>query len=279
MNIEHSKTILAPTDFSDLGMAAMKHANIFAEKLKKKVTLLHVIPDYDLKAETLEKLKPIAEANRAATGIETEYTTSTGTIFEQIGQAADILNAAFVVMGTHGIKGMQKITGSFALKVITKSNKPYIVVQKDPPRSPYQNIIIPITHTPKSKQALFHILHIAKLFDATCHIYFDFSKDSHLDTNIKNNVAYAENFLTENGIKNKSIALGQYPGSFNQAFLNYAKNNNADLITLVTEQNISLVEFLMRPAEQYVIANEAAIPVMCIHPDYNALKFGSVFTQ
>src|SRR6188508_3283240 len=120
MNIQHSKTILAPTDFSPIGLAAMRHANIFAEKMKKKVTILHVISDFDQKAETLEKLRPIAEANEEATGIETEYSTSTGTIFEQIGQAADILNAAFVVMGTHGIKGMQKFMGSHALKVITR---------------------------------------------------------------------------------------------------------------------------------------------------------------
>ena len=279
MNFEHSKTILAPTDFTEVGIAAMHHANIFASKMEKKVTILNVIADYDKKIEILEKLKPVAEANEAATGIETDYTTSTGTIFEQIGHAADILNAAIVVMGTHGIKGIQKITGSYALKVITRSNKPYIVVQKDPPRNSYQNIVIPVTHNPESKQALFHIMHIAKMFDATCHIYFDQSKDTHLDTNIRNNVAYAESFLAENGIKSKSLALGQYPGSFNQAFLNYAERSHADLITLITPQNISLVEFLMRPAEQYVIANEACIPVLCIHPDYTAQKYGSVFSN
>lgn len=279
MNIQHSKTILVPTDFSALGIAAMKHANIFAEKMKMKITLLHVISDYKDKLEVLGKLQPIAEANFAETGVETDYSTSTGTIFEQIGQAADILNAPFVVMGTHGIKGMQKITGSFALKVISNSNKPYIVVQKDPPRTPYKNIVIPITHEPESKQALFHIMQIAKLFDATCHLYFDHKKDTHLDESIKNNVAYAEGFLSENNIKYKSVALGQYPGSFNQAIINYSKNINADLITLITEQNISLVEFLMRPAEQYLIANEEAIPVMCIHPDYTAKKYGNVFTQ
>lgn len=277
MDIEHTKTILVPTDFSPKGIAAMKHANIFADKMKKKITLFHVIADYDQKTEALAKLREVAMANEAQSGVITEYSTGTGTIFEQIGQAADILNASFVVMGTHGIKGIQKITGSYALKVISKSKKPYVVVQKEPPRSPYQNILIPITHNPESKQALFHIMHIAKLFDAICHLYFDQSKDEHLNQNIKNNVSYAESFLAENGIRHKTVALGQFTGTFNQAFLNYAERNNIDLITLITEQNLSLVEFLMRPAEQYVIANEAGIPVLCIHPDYSAVRYGSVF--
>ena len=47
-------------------------------------------------------------------------------------------------MGTHGMKGMQKLTGSWALKVIVKSKVPFIVVQ-DPPadQERYHNIVFP----------------------------------------------------------------------------------------------------------------------------------------
>lgn len=279
INIEHSKTILAPTDFTPVGDAALQHANIFAERMLKPITLLHVIDNYSEKHEAMERLKPIALANQKATGIQTDFTTSTGTIFEQIGHAADILNAAFVVMGTHGITGMQKITGSKALKVISKSHKPFVVVQKVPSNNPYKTIIVPMSHQPESKQPLFHIMHIAKLFNATCHIIHDTSKDPHTENNIKNNVAYAENFLSDNGIEYRTAKVDITLGDFNETVLRYAKHHHADLITLITPQNISLIEFLMQPAEQFIIANEEGIPVMCIHPDYNGMKYGSVFAK
>jgi nucleotide-binding universal stress UspA family protein len=232
-----------------------------------------------MKMETMLKLQAIASANQRATGVETGYTTSTGTIFEQIGQAADILNSAFVVMGTHGITGMQKIVGSYALKVITKSHTPYIVVQKNPVHATYQNIVVPIDYEPESKQPIFHIMNIAKLFNATCHIIYKVNKDDHINNKILNNVAYVENFLTENSIKYETVCLEKSSSSFSDEFLDYADNIKADLITLITEQNLTLVEFFMRPTEQYIIANKQKIPVMCIHPDYNALKYGSVFAS
>ncbi len=45
-----------------------------------------------------------------------------------------------VVMGTHGMKGMQKITGSWALKVIVKSKVPFIVDRISPMPGEYHNM-------------------------------------------------------------------------------------------------------------------------------------------
>jgi nucleotide-binding universal stress UspA family protein len=55
-----------------------------------------------------------------------------GTIFNTIGKYASDTDARMVIMGTHGIKGMQKLTGSWALKVIVKSKVPFLVVQDKP---------------------------------------------------------------------------------------------------------------------------------------------------
>jgi len=279
INIEQAKSILVPHDFTPVGDAALYHANLFAKKLNKSVVLLHVIENHDQKEEAMQKLEAIASTNKKATWIDTGYTTSTGSFIEQIGIAADILNAAFVIMGTHGIKGMQKITGSLALKVITKSHTPYIVVQKSPPLPTYNNIIVPINYEPESKQPVFHIMNIAKCFNATCHIVYPMHKDEHISKKIANNVSYCINLLIENNIHYKSVCMEGKSSDFHELYLDYADKNKADLITLITEQNISLVEFILQPAEQYIIANDFKIPVMCIHPDYIATKYGSVFAS
>ena len=56
-----------------------------------------------------------------------------GEIFTTIADVAEELNASLIFLGTHGKVGMQKLTGSWALKVIIKSKVPFIVVQDPPP--------------------------------------------------------------------------------------------------------------------------------------------------
>ena len=53
-----------------------------------------------------------------------------GTIFEAFNQVAATYNAPLIVMGTHGIVGMQHIFGSKAYKVILNSPYPFLVVQE-----------------------------------------------------------------------------------------------------------------------------------------------------
>jgi nucleotide-binding universal stress UspA family protein len=279
INIELAKTILVPTDFTHVGEDALKHANLFAAKTGKSITLLHVIASDSEKEKAMQKLNAIATANKTSTEIETFCLTSVGTIFDQIGAVADVINAAFVVMGTHGIVGMQKVTGSKALKVITKSHVPFIVIQKSPTHPTYKNIVIPISYQRESKQAIFNILELARVFGATCHLVYAHSNDEQLEMNINNNVLYAESFLSDNNVNHVSSSLGSNLSHFNDACLKYANEVNADLVTLITEQNITMAEFLMRPAEQFFIANDLAIPVMCIHPDYKAVQYGSVFAN
>ena len=65
-------------------------------------------------------------------GVKVKTHVARGTIFKQIPEFVNDRKASLVVMGTHGMSGMQKLTGSWALKVIAKSKVPYIVVQAPP---------------------------------------------------------------------------------------------------------------------------------------------------
>ena len=61
-------------------------------------------------------------------------------------------NVDLVLMGTHGMKGMQKLTGSWALKVIVKSKVPFIVVQDAPAdEERYHNIVFPVDFKKENK--------------------------------------------------------------------------------------------------------------------------------
>jgi nucleotide-binding universal stress UspA family protein len=50
------------------------------------------------------------------TGVELAVVVREGSIFTAISEVVEEFDATLVIMGTHGMKGMQKFTGSWALK-------------------------------------------------------------------------------------------------------------------------------------------------------------------
>ncbi len=102
---------------------------------------------------------------------------SKGSIFNAIADFANEKEASLVVMGTHGMKGMQKLTGSWALKVIVKSKVPFIVVQ-DPPadQERYHNIVFPVDFRNENKEKMKMAIFMGKYFDSKIHIL---STDNH----------------------------------------------------------------------------------------------------
>ena len=96
---------------------------------------------------------------------------SKGSIFTAIAEFANSKEASLVVMGTHGMKGMQKLTGSWALKVIVKSKVPFIVVQEPPAdQDRYHNIVFPIDFRIENKEKMGMAIFMGKYFDSKIHI-------------------------------------------------------------------------------------------------------------
>ena len=52
------------------------------------------------------------------------------------------------------MKGMQKITGSWALKVIVGCHVPYLIVQKDPCYTDPTDILFPVDYKLETKEKL-----------------------------------------------------------------------------------------------------------------------------
>ena len=131
------KIILVPTDFSEVCANAINQAAGAAKHLQYKLVLLHVI-DKNTKAflknegqavdYVNQQLNNIAADVISEFGVEVEGIAKEGDIFTTISEVATDIDASFMYLGTHGKVGMQKLTGSYALKVVTNSPIPVIVV-------------------------------------------------------------------------------------------------------------------------------------------------------
>ena len=125
--------VLVPHDFTSVADCAISHAAQVAKSYNGDVYLLHVVSKQKEVEPTREKLKEIALKAEGKYGVNMHVVVRIGSIFEDIGDVASEISAGYIVMGTHGARGMQKILGSHAIKVISHSKVPFIVVQEKEP--------------------------------------------------------------------------------------------------------------------------------------------------
>ena len=190
-----------------------------------------------------------------------------GSIFTSI---ADFANqkekeASLVVMGTHGMKGMQKLTGSWALKVIVKSKVPFIVVQEPPAdQNRYHNIVFPVDFRLENKEKMGMAIFMGKYFDSKIHILKTVTTDRGLTTKVNRSLNFAIKYLIQNNVE---YQIHEVPnGRFAQRTIDFAQRIHADLILIVTTKNITFADYVLGASEQYIIANSSKIPVCCVNP-------------
>lgn len=273
--MESKKNILVADDFTSVANCAIEHACTIAKINNDSVTLFHVLDNNSL-SELKKKNKSIEElvADMDARcmkysneyGVELKHVINEGSIFKSIGEKATELGSALIVLGTHGVKGMQHISGARALKVVASSKVPLIVVQeKGPIHDSYKKIVVPIDSKSETKQKTLQCINIAKMFDAKIYLYKQHSNDDENLKNIKNNIVFMTNHFESHGVQYE-ITEQQPHGSFEKDYIAFAKQIESDLIVILTTVDKDLKDLVMGPVEEFVINNKEQIPVMCVNP-------------
>ena len=269
-----NKIILVPTDFSEVCENAIHHGAEMAVSLKYKLCLVHIINKETkayLKKENLtevnikEKLENLAENFRKNYNIEVDAITREGSIFVTIEEISVEVGANLIILGTHGKVGFQHIMGSFALKVVSSSHVPVIVVQKRSFGHGYKNIVLPVSNDFEARQKVQWATLIAKLFDSKVHIYRIHESNFSLDSRLK----IITNQIMQEFDKQKvnyEFTVSEKGTNFAKYVIDFAVEKNADLIAAVTKRDQFLPEYSFEPWSEKMMFNSAQIPVMCINP-------------
>ncbi|MCU4163128.1 universal stress protein [Carboxylicivirga caseinilyticus] len=272
--METSKnTILIPFDFTEVADIAVQHAIKVSKKLDADILLLHIVKKDTLIAEQEKQLKESAEKISSKWGTLPKTLVKEGTIFKTINEVVEDLNCILVVMGTHGMKGLQKLTGSWALKVIVGSQVPYLVVQTPPKHDEYAKVVFPVDYKTENKEKLKWVDFINKMFNSKTFIYANASKEGILDSRTKANVVFSKRFMEEKEI-DYELVLSEGESSFSQETIQYAEKIEADMVLIMTTRDISFHDYVLGAYEQYIIANNAQIPVLVINPRTDLMKYG-----
>ena len=273
------KSILVPTDFTKEAHTAINHAVELANTIDGEVILLHVVEN----KEDVEPAKAkLAEEQKLANEMEGSVPVKTmiriGNIFNDIGDSAAEINASMIIMGTHGASGWQKVAGSHALKVVTNSSVPFVIVQNDMMHvGGYDKIMIPLDLHNETKQKLEIVADMAKYFDSEVHIFTPKETDEFLRHKLNGNIAWAKKYLAEKGIKSATHVAEK--GSFVKNMISTAQDLDIDLISIMNLQKNSLMGMFGSSYEQSIITNDAQIPVLCVNPKVVSSAGGSVFSR
>jgi nucleotide-binding universal stress UspA family protein len=259
------KTILIPWDFSEKADYAFAHALNVSRVTGSSISILHIVKSADDIPTVTTQLEAVAESLLQKHGIKPVPVVRRGDLFKMVGATANELNAELIIMGTHGIKGMQKLMGSYALKTIVKSKVPFIVVQDFPKTNTFQKVVFPVDHRRESKEKIKWSGFLSSAYKCKYYIIHSMVNDRGLKKRLQSNLFFTKKYLDANRFE---YEIKQAPGKtdFAKETVDFATEVNADLILIITTKNIFFFDYMLGASEQYIIANPAKVPVMCVNP-------------
>lgn len=268
--------ILVPTDFSQTCQNAINHAVALAEVLHFKVTLLHVINretrqklgNESIETTVQDKLEAIAAGIRKKSKIKVDYLYRKGSIFDVINEVSSELKANFLVIGTHRKKGLQYLIGSYALRVVSHSLVPVIVVQKKKIATKgYHKISFPIGIYTEARQKVKYAIMLSRLFDSDILIFQQTSTDPGASSSVNIVTRQILEEFDKYNVK-YSVKKAKKEAQFASQVIDFSVENDADLIFMMTDSNIDHPDFNNSSWSERLMFNEAQIPVLCINPVY-----------
>ncbi len=266
-------TLLVPYDFTATADNAISHAVKLSGKMKTGIVLLHIVKKEAQIAEQQPLLQKVADEIEKKHNIKTTAVVKDGTIFKTINKTVEDLNCMLVIMGTHGMKGMQKLTGSWALKVIVGSKIPYLVIQKEADYPEQVNILFPVDHKTETKEKLKWLGFLSQFLDIFVFLFATTGKDGVIDIPTKANLVFCKKYLEERDIK-YSIELSELTSTSHEQIIVAAKQVNAQMIIIITTRDIAFHDYVLGASEQFVIANDEMLNVFVVNPRTDLMKYG-----
>jgi nucleotide-binding universal stress UspA family protein len=185
MKLFPPKSILAPTDLSELSLNALGYVRLFHEVLGSAVTVLHAeeidIPPYFTASQADTLLRAAREARRQAVdevtrvvtpvlGFEPTVRVVEGYPATVIAEIAARDGHDLIVLGTHGRRGVSRFfLGSVAERVLHASPSPVLVTRRPAPET-LRRLLCAVTATPSSADAQGYAKELANAFSAELHV-------------------------------------------------------------------------------------------------------------
>jgi nucleotide-binding universal stress UspA family protein len=272
------KKILVAVDFSECSINALEHGITIANKADAGVEMMFVVkPDSSkdlftegaqtLSAMVKDKFEELVEKYQPKMGKnKLSFLIKQGKVYHEIVKEADRKDIFLVIAGTHGSSGFEEFwIGSNANRIVSALRKPVITIRGGVSiKRDLEKVILPLDSTPETRQKVPFTAYMAKIFGAEVHVLRVYtSKVAAMTRKVDSYAEQVVKHLEEENIR--YILESVEADNLTDATIEYALKVNANLISIMTEQEITTKNLLLGPYAQQMV-NHSPIPVLSMHP-------------
>ncbi|HMD84081.1 MAG TPA: universal stress protein [Terriglobia bacterium] len=293
--------ILCPVDFSESSVKAYDYAQSVARHYHAKLLLQHVvdfiIPPYSyyapasylddlfqqVRTDAREELHKFAKSH-TRNGVQPECVVQEGDAMYSILSFAEAQMVDLIVMGTHGIKGLDRVTlGSVAEKVLRKARCPVLVVRKPGPDAvapegaqssvELRRVVFCTDFSDPSRRALEYALSAAAEYDAELtllHVLEDMPRSADIEEAIATATQQLDKLIPPEGVKPGKIKTLVRIGRAYEQIIQLALEIQADLLIMAVRGRNAL-DLAVFGSTTYRVIQLGPCPVLAVH----VLKAGS----
>jgi nucleotide-binding universal stress UspA family protein len=300
--------ILCPVDFSELSARAYDYAQSLARHYGAKLFLQHVVdfvlPPYayyapssyldeifaKVRAEAREELQKFAKSHTRS-GVHPECLVYEGTVTDSILSFAEAQKVDLIVMGTHGLKGHNRVTlGSGADKVLREAHCPVLVVRKPGPETAapegaqnpveLRRVIFCTDFSDPSQRALDYALSLAAEYNGELtllHVLEDLPSSADVEEEITKAKKQLDELIPPEGVKPCKIKTLVRIGRAYEQIIELALEVQADLLIMAVRGRNAL-NLAVFGSTTYRVIQLGPCPVLAVH-DWKAQNAGSAGTS
>lgn len=270
--------ILVPIDFSDQSIIALGQSHNLARLTKADITLIYVIEDHyelpffskkddkSLEKKVHNELEKLARETSKKFGIQVNNLVAHGRVYEEVQKAAKKLKCSFIIMGTNGRIGFKKrFIGSNALRVVRESPCPVITIKGKKHRQGCRQIVLPLDLSKETKEKVQNAIEIAQLFNSTINIVSVLTTDDEFIVNkLNRQLNQVHDYIRKHDVNCTAEML--QGDDVAEEVIAYAGKINADLIMIMTQQEMNWTDIMFVSSSALEIINGSEIPVLSIRP-------------
>lgn len=259
-----AKYIVVPVDFSPICRVALQQTQNIAQLTGAEIIVLHVNNAKQPEDQLAEKLNEWVEHSNLKAGVKVTKRIEAGRVVPTILKVNNIYDPILVVVGFKSKEKFLERMGSNTLALISKAKRSVITIMGEQHRDGCKTIVLPLDLTKETRQKVRHAVWVAKLFDAEIKIAVVHQEETKGD---RKSLKFASYYTVER-IRKEGVACSVYHlegENVAQAVIDFAEKENADLITIMTQQENSIKDFFVGSVAEKVI-NSSKIPVLSITP-------------
>ncbi|OFX76276.1 MAG: hypothetical protein A2X12_07825 [Bacteroidetes bacterium GWE2_29_8] len=275
--------ILIPIEFTEKSHKAIEQSYNLAKLTGCEITLLHVIQtnnsffDFISKEESVKlakemevnihhKLALLAEMIEDRAGVKVNTIIEKGKIYEKILEISEKINVRYILMAKKGSNVSNRFISTKTMMVIREAKVPVLTVADSPMLDGCKMIILPLDLTKETTIKVSKAIEIANRYNAAISVVSVMdTTDEYELYKLNSQIERVKEVIMGNNIACTAEIIKKDKNNLADTLLNYAKNKNADLLIIMTQQEKNWTRFFVGSTAQEII-RLSDIPILSIVP-------------